>query len=51
MKTKYASFFKHAGKVMAALAIMVVTYNVNTCCALYAYQPKLPENAERFKKI
>jgi cyclic lactone autoinducer peptide len=46
MKNLYA---KYAG-IIAALALMVTTVSVNRQCWLFAYQPKLPEGAEKLRR-
>ncbi|WP_084505080.1 cyclic lactone autoinducer peptide [Acetobacterium malicum] len=38
-------------RVIAAMAIMVTTLNINTACVFFFYQPKLPEGAEKLKKF
>ncbi|MEL7662264.1 cyclic lactone autoinducer peptide [Acetobacterium wieringae] len=38
-------------RVIAAMAIMVTTININTACVFFFYQPKLPEGAEKLKKF
>jgi len=38
-------------QVIAALALMVTTLNVNTACFVFMYQPKLPEGTEKLKKF
>lgn len=38
-------------QVIAALALMVTTLNVNTACVFVMHQPKLPEGAEKLKKF
>lgn len=39
------------GGVIAALALMVTTANVNTTCMLIMHQPKLPEGAEKLRRF
>ena len=51
MRSKVYKFILHSSKVIAKIALVLVVYNVNTCCALFAYQDKIPEEADRFKKI
>jgi AgrD protein len=43
-------FFIKVGPVLATLALFITTFNVNTTCALYAYQPKLPDVAKKLSK-
>ncbi|MDR1548851.1 MAG: cyclic lactone autoinducer peptide [Hungatella sp.] len=37
--------------VIATLALMVTTLNVNAACTFYAYQPELPDGAEKLRKF
>lgn len=37
-------------KIVASIALVLTALNVNTCCAFYAYQPKLPEGADKLCK-
>lgn len=39
------------GGVVATMALMVITLNVNAACTFYAYQPKLPDGAEKLRKF
>lgn len=43
-------FAKYAG-VIAALALMVTTVSVNRACVLFAYQPEMPEGAEKLRRL
>ena len=36
--------------VLASLALLVTSMNVNTTCLYLAHQPKLPEGAEKLRK-
>lgn len=36
--------------VIASLALMVTSLNVNTCCLFLWHQPKLPKGAEKLYK-
>lgn len=36
--------------VFASFALLVTVANVNSSCFFMAYQPELPENANRLKK-
>jgi len=36
--------------VLASLALMLTSMNVNTTCMYLAYQPELPEGAEKLRK-
>ncbi|MDD3306212.1 MAG: cyclic lactone autoinducer peptide [Acetobacterium sp.] len=38
-------------RVIAIMALMVTTLNVNTACFFIMHQPKLPEGAEKLKKF
>lgn len=37
------------GGVLASLALMVTTLNMNTTCIMYVHQPKLPEKAKSLR--
>lgn len=37
--------------VIASLALMVTTMNVNTTCICLIHQPKLPKGAEKLRKL
>ncbi|WP_312442885.1 MULTISPECIES: cyclic lactone autoinducer peptide [Lachnospiraceae] len=37
--------------MMNALALLVVTQNVNAACAWLQHQPEVPEEAKRFRKF
>lgn len=39
------------GGVIATLALMVTTLNVNAACTFFAHQPKLPNGAEKLRKF
>jgi len=43
-------FAKYAG-VIAALALMVTATSVNRACVLIVHQPKLPEGAEKLRRL
>ena len=51
MKAKVKNFVLRFGGTIAALALMVTVFNVNTCCAFYAYQPEIPESAKKLQKF
>lgn len=38
------------GTVLASFALFFVTFAVNSNCFLFAYQPELPEGAEKLMK-
>lgn len=38
-------------KAIAAAAKMATSANVNSTCMLFAYQPKLPQNAKKLRKF
>lgn len=42
---------KKFGGILASLALMVTTMNVNSTCIFYIHQPKLPKEAERLRKF
>lgn len=42
--------FKFSG-VIASLALMVTSMNVNSTCMLLIHQPELPKGAEKLRKI
>jgi cyclic lactone autoinducer peptide len=37
--------------VIAVMALMVTTLNVNTACVFVMHQPKLPEGADKLRKF
>lgn len=37
------------GGVVASLALMITTINVNMGCMMYAYQPELPDKAKSLR--
>lgn len=37
--------------IIASLALMVTSMNVNSVCILLAHQPKLPESANKLRKF
>lgn len=39
------------GKVLAALALVMATMNVNSTCVHYIYQEPVPETAKKLSKI
>jgi cyclic lactone autoinducer peptide len=45
------NFFVKYASVIAALALMVTAANVNSSCWLFAYQPELPEGAEKLRRL
>lgn len=47
MKNFYAKY----ACAIAALAIMVTTASVNRACFLVMHQPKLPEGADKLRKL
>lgn len=47
MKNLYA---KYAG-VIAAIALMVTAASVNRACVLIAHQPKMPEGADKLRRL
>ena len=38
------------GGILASLALMVTSMNVNTTCMYLAHQPELPKGAEKLRK-
>lgn len=40
-----------ASAVLAPLALLVTTANVNATCAGAVHQPKLPDNAKKLRKF
>lgn len=38
-------------KAIAVAAKMATSANVNSTCMLFAYQPKLPQNAKKLRKF
>jgi len=51
MKAMVKNFVLRFGGTIAALALIVTVFNVNTCCALYAYQPEIPDAAKKLQKF
>lgn len=48
---KFKSFLmKHIVSFVNVLALLMVINNVNSTCAWVMHQPKLPKEAEKFKK-
>jgi len=39
------------GVLLASLALMIVSLNVNTTCMFVAHQPELPEGAKKLRKF
>ncbi|WP_074463601.1 cyclic lactone autoinducer peptide [Cellulosilyticum sp. I15G10I2] len=39
------------GGVIASLALMVTTLNMNTNCMFIMHQPKMPKNAKKLRKF
>jgi len=39
------------GGMLAAMAILITTINVNSTCICFAYQPELPEEAFKLRKL
>lgn len=50
MKVLNVMAIKYA-KILASLALLVTTANVNATCSLIAHQPKLPEDAKKLRKF
>lgn len=36
---------------LAAVALLITTVSVNTCCSLVCYQPELPKEARKLRKF
>jgi cyclic lactone autoinducer peptide len=47
MKNLYAKY----ASVIAALALMVTVFSINRNCMFFAYQPELPEGAEKLRRL
>lgn len=47
MKTLMCKF----GGSLAALALLVTTVSVNTCCSWYGHQSELPDGAKKLRKF
>ncbi len=43
------SMFIKLGGILASLALMITTLNINTACMVFSHQPKLPENSKRLR--
>jgi len=39
------------GMILASLALLIVSLNVNTTCMFFAHQPELPEGAKKLRKF
>ncbi len=44
------NFLIKASKVVAALALVVTTCTVNSACAIWMYQPELPEGVDSLRQ-
>lgn len=51
LKTCIKNLIFKFGSLVAGLALLVTTLNVNTTCAWLVYQPKLPEGAKKLRKF
>ncbi len=38
-------------KLLASLALMITSLNINTACLFIAHQPRLPEEANKLRKF
>lgn len=45
------SMFLLLSRTAASVALMVTTYNVNSCCIFLVHQPKLPNEAQKLRKF
>lgn len=45
------SWLYRLGGAAASLAMMVTVLNVNSACTWFAYQPELPEEAQKLRKF
>lgn len=43
--------FLKFNSILAMLALVMTTANVNATCCLFVYQPKLPQNAKKLRKF
>ncbi len=43
-------FVIKVSKILASVALIITTLNVNTTCVFVAHQPELPEGAEKLRK-
>mgnify|MGYP001049298719 CR=1 FL=1 len=37
--------------ILASLALMITTLNVNTTCMMFVHQPELPDNVKKLRKF
>lgn len=51
MRKKFSNFIRKHGSVIAALALLVTTTNVNSACFWINNQPELPDNANNLRKF
>ena len=51
MKKYVKKLFYKSGGLVAALALVVTTLNINTTCMFMAHQPKLPTSASKLRKF
>lgn len=51
MKSVLSKFFKKYGNVIAAVALVVTTVNVNSSCLWINNQPELPADAKSLRKF
>lgn len=43
------NIFIKFGGILASLALMITTLNINTACMVFSHQPKLPESAKSLR--
>ncbi|MGN1153729.1 MAG: cyclic lactone autoinducer peptide [Candidatus Gastranaerophilaceae bacterium] len=51
MKSALLKVFNKFGAIFAAMALVVTTVNVNSCCFWITNQPELPANAKKLRKF
>ncbi|NCC15450.1 MAG: cyclic lactone autoinducer peptide [Clostridia bacterium] len=47
----FKNFLYSLGGMVATLAVVITTLNVNTTCLYMAHQPKLPDAAKKLRKF
>lgn len=45
------NFIFRFGGLLASLALVVTTYNINAACAFHAYQAEMPEGAKKLRRF
>ena len=45
------NFAFKVGTMLASVALLITTVNVNSACIMFVHQPKLPQNTLRLRKF